>query len=514
MSSWTAGYVLDIPYTSGFYRELAPSFLSFALLRQAVRPPVLSPGATYCELACGQGFGTALLAAANPQTRFWGFDFNPLQIANARRLAAEAGLTNVTFEDHSFEQACALAPDALPAFGVIALHGIYSWISPQNRDFVVRFIERRLKPGGLVYVSYNCMPGWAAMAPLQRLLREHADRHPDRSDVQAGAALELADRLREGGANYFIANPAVAPRMEKLPGMNRSYVAHEYLNAHWHPLYHVDVVREMEPARLTYACSATIPENIDSVSVPAALQPLLAESRDRGWQETLRDYVANKQFRRDLFVRGLSTLSVVEMGRVFGDAAFMAIAPRAAMSFTFQGPLGDIGGQEEIYGPIADAIATRPHTAAELARLPAMAGRPGSALVEVLSLLTHAGHIHPLTTDVAAKAQPTVRAFNKAVLGRLRHGENLGFLAASATGSGVAASYPQMLAALALLENPKITVPQTVDFAWDLMSRTGQRLMKDGKMIQSKEETLPELEEQLTGFFSDRIPVWKTMGVL
>jgi hypothetical protein len=71
-----------------------------------------------------------------------------------------------------------------------------------------------------------------------------------------------------------------------------------------------------------------------------------------------------------------------------------------------------------------------------------------------------------------------------------------------------------MLAALALLENPKITVPQTVDFAWDLMSQTGQRLMKNGQMIQSKEETLPELEEQLTTFFSDRIPIWRNMGVL
>lgn len=46
---------------------------------------------------------------------------------------------------------------------------------------IVAFIDLFLKPGGLVYGSYNCMPGWAAMAPFQRLLVEHAKRNPNRN---------------------------------------------------------------------------------------------------------------------------------------------------------------------------------------------------------------------------------------------------------------------------------------------------------------------------------------------
>ncbi len=178
MATWSAGYVLDIEYTSGFYREIAPGFLNWAILSQGLYAPTLREGAAYCELGCGQGFGTALLAAANPGVKFYGFDFNPAQIANARRLSAQAGLTNITFEDKSFEE-LATAPDgAYPKFDIIAIHGIYSWISPENRRFIVDILFRHLSAGGAVYVSYNCMPGWAAVAPLQRLMREHANRGP------------------------------------------------------------------------------------------------------------------------------------------------------------------------------------------------------------------------------------------------------------------------------------------------------------------------------------------------
>ena len=514
MSNWAAGYVLDIPYTSGFYRELEPDYLRFVTLANGIRPPEFGPGATYCELACGQGFGTALLAAANPQARFWGFDFNPSQIANARRLAAEAGLTNVTFEDWSFAQAVERAGD-LPAFDIVVLHGIYSWISEENRQAIVAFLDRTLKPGGLVYVSYNCMPGWAAVAPLQRLMREHANRRPDRSDLQAAAALAFATRMKEGGAGYFAQNAALTGRMEKLPGMNRNYLAHEYLNGHWHPLYHLDVVREMEAARLTYACSATITENVDNVCVPGPLLPLLQETRDRGWQETVKDYVSNKQFRRDIFVRGASSLTPFDQARLVADLRFALVVPRGAVSFKFTGPLGEIQGQEEVYGPIADALAEKPRTVGELVALPPLAGRPLGAILQALSLLLHAGHVHPMQHDARGKIAEAAKAFNRIVARRtVRGAEGLSNLAAPAIGGGLPVTHAELLGVLAMHENPKADPAQIATFGWATMEQSGQRLMKDGKGLQTKEENLAELEAQLTMFVSAKLPIWKQLGIV
>ena len=514
MSAWSSGYVLDVPYTNGFYRELSPAFLQFALLSQSIHPPQFGPDAAYCELGCGQGITTAVMAAANPQMRFWGFDFNPAQIANARRLVAEAGLSNVTFEDFSFEQVAGLPDDALPQFDVIALHGIYSWISPENRGFIVDIINRRLKPGGIVYISYNCLPGWATAAPLQRLIREHANRHPGRSDHQAKAAVDFARQVKEAGTVYFAANPTLAGRLEKLPEQNQAYLAHEYLNGHWHPMYHLDVARELEAARLTYVATATLVESRDNVSVQPAIRKMLEETSDRGWQETLRDFAANRQFRRDLFMRGANSISAIGLFNVLNGQSFALVVPRDTVKFEFQGPLGAVTGQETLYKSVVDALAERPHTVAELKALPVFAGRPASVLVEVLMMLVHGGSIASAPHDPQGPAAKTARAFNQAIIQRALNGETINYIAAPAIGSAISVGFTDLLVLHALFQTPQVTIEEIVTEGWAMMARTGQRLLKAGKALQTPEENQQELAAQIEVTVRTRLPVWRQLGVV
>src|SRR5690554_3935168 len=98
--SWTAGYISDVAYTLGFYREMAPPFLDYVCALNGYTGPRRTP-MRYCELGCGRGYGTALLAAANPDSSFVGIDFNPAHIREARSLAERAGLANVTFLESS-----------------------------------------------------------------------------------------------------------------------------------------------------------------------------------------------------------------------------------------------------------------------------------------------------------------------------------------------------------------------------------------------------------------------------
>ncbi|MGQ9365355.1 class I SAM-dependent methyltransferase [Azospirillum sp. ST 5-10] len=59
----------------------------------------LREGATVADVGCGHGHSTVLMAQAFPDARFWGFDTHEGSIAVARRLAAEAGLSDrVRFE--------------------------------------------------------------------------------------------------------------------------------------------------------------------------------------------------------------------------------------------------------------------------------------------------------------------------------------------------------------------------------------------------------------------------------
>ena len=74
MTDWTHGYIAEIDYTYGFYRELSPALLNYALLLRGFEPPSLDAGFRYCELGFGQGVSANLLAATHPQGQFEGTD--------------------------------------------------------------------------------------------------------------------------------------------------------------------------------------------------------------------------------------------------------------------------------------------------------------------------------------------------------------------------------------------------------------------------------------------------------
>ena len=58
----------------------------------------LEAGAKVADIGCGHGSSTILMARAFPKSHFTGFDFHPPSIEAALAKAAEAGLSNVTFE--------------------------------------------------------------------------------------------------------------------------------------------------------------------------------------------------------------------------------------------------------------------------------------------------------------------------------------------------------------------------------------------------------------------------------
>lgn len=189
----------------------------------------------------------------------------------------------------------------------IVMHGVYSWVSPALRQAIVRFIERRLKPGGVVYVSYNTLPGWAPLLPLRELFHLHASRVADPGSGAAGrlqGALDFIGRLAACEGGYVQSHPAVAERLRHAQVEGPNYALHEYVGPDSHPLYFHQVAAEFEAAGLSFAAPALLAEQVDAACVPEELAALLQSTPDPVLRETLRDYGLNRAFRRDLFVRG------------------------------------------------------------------------------------------------------------------------------------------------------------------------------------------------------------------
>lgn len=295
------GYVNDVPYTYHFARELTPAWLDFVATLSGFEAPAPTGRFAWCELGCGQGLTAAILAATHPNGEFHAIDAYEPHVERARQLSASAGVTNLTLHATDFDAATDLD---LPCFDYIVAHGVYTWIDSQGRADMRRFIDRWLKPGGLVLVSYNAMPGWASDAPFQYLLREVAEHRGGNSVEQFVDGMKVIEALAAAGAPSLLASVMVSGVLEQLrKELPDSYFSHEFLPTAWQPLYVTQVRGDMAGIGLTPIGSATIRENFDTFVLTPAARDALAAIADADLRELARDYFLNQRFRRDVFAR-------------------------------------------------------------------------------------------------------------------------------------------------------------------------------------------------------------------
>ena len=182
-----------------------------------------------------------------------GYRLQPSQAAFAMNLS-EASQSGATLYDDSFHEL--LSREDLPVFDFICLHGIWSWISEQNRAVIVDLIRDKLAVGGVVYVSYNTLPGWSGFAPLRHLMTAHANTLSSGAGLagRIEGAIGFAEEVLELKPNYLKSFPAATSRVESLKKQSRHYLAHEYFNKDWHPM-HFGTMAELMSSK-TAVCGA------------------------------------------------------------------------------------------------------------------------------------------------------------------------------------------------------------------------------------------------------------------
>ena len=510
---WAKGYVADIGYTSGFYRECNPAHMAFAALTTGRSPGLAFRPKQVLELGFGQGFGLSLLAAANPDIAFTGYDFNPEHVANAQRLVQSAGLSNLTVSEASFEEVAAQPGEN--DLNVITLHGIFSWIAREGQDAIVAIARQRLKPFGVLYVSYNSMPGWAALAPIRQFILEVKRRNPSRaSERQLTLALDLLKKLKEGGAAFFTANPPAAQHLDTiLKSPNRVYLAHEYLDEHWDSFPFVEVAARLAEAKLSFLCSATLPENINTYTCPPNLLPLLAETDDPSMRETLRDYAVNKRFRRDVFARGSASPTPPELSRLWSELRFALCVPRKFVTFKFPIPVGEVTVREEVYAPLVDRLAEKMASFDELLALPPFGDSKRGLLIDCLVLLVHSARfsssIRPRSWTWNLLSASTAWSLTAQDTGQF-----YAYLASPVAGTGIHTTNIGLLTLSALLDGAGDDASAAAKHVLLLLKKTGGQLVDDGKTIGNKSEQQAFLEARMQPVLADLVPAWRRLGVL
>lgn len=443
MESRIDGYVTELPYTSNHFPEMAPENLRLALLHVGLDSPALHEGFTYLELGFGQGLGLNLYAATHPQGRFFGNDFMPAHLQSAQQLADSAGLDNLSLFQDSFAE---LLQRDLPAMDYIVLHGVYSWVNDENRAVVIDILRKLLKPSGVVYVSYNCLPGWSLKAPMQRLMREFAERQTRGSALQRfHAARDFLLALDGADAAFFASNPAARAMLSGIAQAGDAYLLHEFAHEGWAPFYHADVASALAAAELSFAGSARLFNNFPAWSVPPKSRALFYATHDVGMRELLRDFAMQTQLRRDIFVRQARPLAADEARERFLAQRIALCRPPASAALTSQTPLGEVR-LEAYHAPIIEALASGPQTVQALLRLAPLAGHDMPVRFEAINMLLCLGYVLPVPAEpLGEPAAGRVRALNRTLLGRVLAGERVSGFASPLLATPVAIAYHDQL---------------------------------------------------------------------
>jgi SAM-dependent methyltransferase len=515
MAKWDEGYVTDVAYTSNFYREITPVWLAATSLLLGHRSPDLTKPFSYADLGCGNGFTTLVVAATCPHADVWGFDFNPAHVEFANRLAEQAGLGNVRFVESSFAGLDTAPDGVLPDFDFMVSHGVLSWISQENRQHLIGGVTKRLKPGGLVYLSYNVTTGWSAMVPVRRLMRMLTLASPERTDIAVPGVLDFVDRLKGAGALFFQAHPNLESRLTDVRKQDARYIAHEYLNEDWHPLMFADLAGAMLEAKCRYIGSATLAENIDTVSVPTGVAPLLAETRDPVLRETLRDIGCAQSFRRDLYRKGVAPMPGPEQQMRLHELTIAGLGvamPEAGP--TFATPMGNVTGRPEIYQPLLSMLESGQVSVEQAMQSPAFAGRPLVELLQAFSLLIAGGYAHPvLPGGGTAAGREACRRLNLAIAQANANAAELPRLASPVIGSVVGGDILETLVAGDLLAGKPAHPEALTTELLTVLGRSGRNVQRDGQPVTEPADRRRIVAEAVTTMLEKRLPVLRRLGV-
>ena len=505
-------YVTDVPYLRAFVRDLSPLTLRLVAALNGFPPPRAN-GFDYCELGSAHGDTTATLAAAYPGARFLGVNINPEHIASANHLALEGKLDNLRFLQQDFEQ---LGREDVPDLDFITAHGVLSWVGPAKRKAVLDFASTKLKEGGLLYVSYNALPGWASVEPLRRLMLDRGAAVGGSSIERAREGLAFAKLLRDAGAAYFTGNPAAREMLTTMERMGLPYVVHEYLHAHWVPMYFTQLAAEMADKDLYFVGQLPLYLNYRDLAIPATLAGVFATVSDRITFESLKDYATNQFFRRDVFVKGKVQRDEAAATAFLDSTPFGTLIGEGALTREARLPHHTLHFTGAIFDALFPALAAGATTTADLGRLPALAAFDPARLREAIVRLVIAGQVSPTMEATRAVSPPTGRllvasAYNRMMLSERFTTDDPIVLASPVAGTGIPLP---VLEALNLRLVTEIPERQWREWIGTFVRREPFRLKVGERTVQDDEARVQVLMAQVEPFRAKRLPRLIELGIV
>jgi hypothetical protein len=171
-------------------------------------------------------------------------------------------------------------------------------------------------------------------------------------------------------------------------------LAHEFLTDYWNPLYSIDVHNmAYEEAKINFLGSANPYENIDNISIPSKVQPILKNTSSPVLKEYIKDLARDSKQRVDLFQKNPQIFSNNEHIEVINKLKFTLLpnAPKKG-AITFNTLIGDIEAPKEVISPMLESLTKKDMSFKELLEFDSFKNNP-LFLIETIFLMMNANYL-------------------------------------------------------------------------------------------------------------------------
>jgi hypothetical protein len=330
---------------------------------------------------------------------------------------------------------------------------------------------------------------------------------------QTDAALDFIEQFLGLDPLYAKANPGGADRLKRIKEQDRHYLAHEYMNRDWHPMYFSDVEKWLGDAKVGFACSAHVLDLLHELNLTPQQSEFMKGVPNGSLRETLRDFCTNQQFRRDYWVRGVRQLSVHEQASAIRQERVILTVAEKDLPTKVRGILGEANLVDTVYRPLFDLLLDhRPHSVAEIETQLAKSNIQFPQITSALTVLLGLGVLSSVVADADSDAAKTrTKALNTAIAGRSLSTGEIAHFASPVTGGGVTAPRFSQLFWLSREQGGK-TADDWATFAYQTLSAQGQSIVKEGVTLQG-EDNLTELKAQAKAWEDNVLPIWTALGL-
>jgi protein-L-isoaspartate O-methyltransferase len=398
-----------IPYAAVPHPVTTPDALATMATFLGLDPSPVAH-ASVLEVGCNDGSNLIPMAAALPNARFVGCDLSARATAAGRRTIEALHLTNVQFVE---EDLAVLSP-AHGTFDYIVAHGVYSWVPPPVRDALFALAQERLAPNGVMFVSYNALPGARIRQTVWEVLHYATDGIAD-TRQRLDAARRLARLVADGARSSFDGDDALRAAFRAVAQTSDSELCHDDLAVPNDPVWLHAFVAHAARYGLRYLADADL-RTMNAAGIDPEARALVA-TLDAVTREQYLDFLRLRRFRQSLLCRADAEIRPLDPQRLL---RMHASADPSLMRAAEAGNVADLarvldparGGEGPVRALLDALVAAWPASVAVPSlRVGGVLPKPlESLLIQAYVSSIIALHVHPPTLAAVAGERPRASA--------------------------------------------------------------------------------------------------------